>query len=656
MIGTDERGSRSVALVGPQGSGKSTLFEAMLEAAGMPAKRPIDPRNRNMTTEIRFGSCEYLGDKWTLLDCPGSVEFTSETRSALSVADIAVVVCEPTADRVLTVSPIIKTLTDMQVPYILFINKIDTVETGLGDTLAALQGLIKSSLVLRQMPIFEGGRVAGYVDLMSERAYRYRVGQPSEVVAIPASMVAEEQEALGKLVELLADHDDALLEKVLDDVKPTSTELYHDLHKDLAARLIIEVLLGSSENSNGIRRLWKTLRHDTPNVLETGLRKDIEAAGPPLIQVFKSAYAGHAGKLSYARIWRGQIKDGSVLANSRLGGIYQLNPTEMTKIPEATAGAIVALGRLDSVTTGATISPSTQPAALPFPDPFPPVYSLAIETTDRKDDVKLSGSIQRLLEEDPSLSVTHDQETGETVLHGQGEIHLLSALERLSRNYGLKVASHKAKTPYKETIRRAVHEQGRLKRQTGGHGQFADVKLDIAPRDRGMGFAFVDKIVGGAVPRNFIPAVGEAAEEAARKGPFGYPVVDISVTLVDGGFHAVDSSEMAFKTATAMAMKEGLAKADPVVLEPVHRVTISIPSEYTARAQRLVTGRRGQILGFSEMDDWPGWDGVVALMPESELHDLIIELRSQTLGLGTYRHQFDHLAELRGNEGKRGTP
>jgi elongation factor G len=192
-----------------------------------------------------------------------------------------------------------------------------------------------------------------------------------------------------------------------------------------------------------------------------------------------------------------------------------------------------------------------------------------------------------------------------------------------------------------------VHQHGRLKRQTGGHGQFADVEIDIAPRERGAGFAFIDKVVGGSVPRNFIPAVGEGAEEAARKGPFGYPVVDIAVTLIDGKFHSVDSSDMAFKTATGIAMREGLAEADPVVLEPIDHVTISVPNDFTARAQRLLTGRRGQILGYSERANWPGWDDVQALVPEAELHDLIIELRSQTSGMGTFRRRFDHLAETR---------
>jgi elongation factor G len=648
MSGTHNgRSPRSVALVGPYSSGKSTLFEALMETAGTPVKRPADPRNRPATTEIRIGHCSYLGDSWAVLDCPGSVEFSHETGCALAMVDLAVVVCEPAPARALTVAPLLKQLADEGVPHILFINKIDTLEGSVSDTLAALQAFAKSPLVLRQVPIMQGETVSGYVDVVSERAYRYRKGQASELIQIPSEMQDDEQDALNKLVEVLADRDDALLEKVLEDVKPTTAEIYGDLRKDLAAGAVIEVLLGSAENAGGIRRLWKALRHDTPMATETAERKGIETDGPPLAQVFKTVHAGHTGKLSYARIWRGQIKDGATLGGTRLGGIYRMPGGELAKIPEVAEGEIVALGRLEGVPTGATISPGTTPEQLAFPAAPDAVYSLAISTSDHKDDAKLSGALQKQREADPTLTLEQQQDTSETVLFGQGEMHLNSTVERLQRDYGLKVNTHKPQVAYKETIRRPVHQHGRLKKQSGGHGQFADVKIDIAPRERGEGFAFVDKIVGGAVPRNFIPAVAEAAEESAKKGPFGFPVVDISVTLVDGGFHSVDSSDMAFKTATSLAMKEGLTKAEPILLEPVDHVTISVPNEFTPRAQRLLTGRRGQILGFSEKDGWPGWDDVVALVPEAELHDLIIELRSQTLGLGTYRRKFDHLAESR---------
>jgi elongation factor G len=648
MAGTGNgRSPRSVALVGPYSSGKSTLFEALLEAAGSPVKRPADPRNRPMTTEIRLGHATYLGDEWSILDCPGSIEFAHQTCAALAMVDIAVLVCEPSTAKVAMVAPLLKTLKEEGVPHIVFVNKIDTLDGSIADTLAALQQFASSPLVLRQMPIFEGQTVTGFIDLMSERAYRFRKGQPSELIQIPPHIVAEEQAALGKLVETLADHDDALLEKVLEDVKPTPQELFQDMHKDLLDGTVIEVLLGAAEPGNGIRRLWKALRHDAPEAAETADRKAIEADGPALAQIFRTVYAGHTGKLSYARVWRGSIADGAQLGGTRLGGIYRYVNGDLTKVPEAKAGDIVALGRLDGVRTGATVSPGATPDALPFPQPSAPVYALAITTTDRKDDVKLSGALQKLAEEDASLFVTQNQETGETVLHGQGEMHLQTTVEHIARDYGLKLATHKPAVAYKETIRTAVHEHGRLKRQTGGHGQFADVKIDIAPLKRGEGFQFIDKVVGGAVPRNYIPSVGEAAEEATRKGPFGYPVVDVSVTLVDGGFHSVDSSDMAFKTATQLAMKEGLARAEPVLLEPVDHVTVSVPNDYTARAQRLLTGRRGQILGFAEREGWPGWDEVQALVPEAEMHDLIIELRSQTMGLGTYRRKFDHLAETK---------
>nr|WP_294560242.1 elongation factor G [uncultured Rhodopila sp.] len=648
MAGTaNGRSPRSVALVGPYSSGKSTLFEALLEAAGAPVKRPADPRNRPMTTEIRLGHATYLGDEWSILDCPGSIEFAHQTCAALAMVDFAVLVCEPSTAKVAMAAPLLKTLREEGVPHIIYVNKIDTLDGSISDTLSALQEFAASPLVLRQMPIFEGQTVTGFVDLMSERAYRYRKGQPSELIQIPEHILADEQAALGKLVETLADHDDALLEKVLEDMKPTPEELFRDMHKDLLEGSVIEVLVGAAEHGNGIRRLWKALRHDAPDPAETADRKAIDTSGAALAQVFRTVYAGHTGKLSYARVWSGSIADGAQLGGTRLGGIYHYVSGELTKVPEARQGDVVALGRLDGVRTGTTVSPGAVPEPLPFPQPSAPVYALAITTTDRKDDVKLSGALQKLAEEDGSLFITQDQETAETVLHGQGEIHLQTTVEHIARDYGLKLATHKPAVAYKETIRKAVNEHGRLKRQTGGHGQFADVKIEIAPRKRGEGFQFIDKVVGGAVPRNYLPSVGEAAEEATRKGPFGYPVVDLSVTLVDGGFHSVDSSDMAFKTATQLAMKEGLAKADPVLLEPVDHVTVIVPNDYTARAQRLLTGRRGQILGFAEREGWPGWDEVQALVPEAEMHDLIIELRSQTMGLGTFHRHFDHLAETK---------
>ena len=639
---------RSVALVGPYGSGKTTLFEALLAAAGSPVRRPTEARSRSMSTEIRLGHCSFMGDAWSILDCPGSIEFAHQAACALTVVDLAVVVCEPTPERALTVAPLLKVLADEGVPHIVFVNKIDALDGRVRDVLAELQANSKFPLVLRQVPIREDEAVTGYVDVVSERAYRYRKGQPSELIQLPSHMQEREREALTALLEVLADHDDALLEKILEDVTPTSEEIYGQLHRDQVSGKVVEVLLGAAENDHGVRRLWKALRHDTPEAAETAARHGIDPAGELLAQVFKTVHAGHTGKLSYARLWRGSLKDGVTLVGSRLGGIYRMPGAEPAKVAEAQAGELVALGRLESVPTGATLAQSGASEPLAFPVPPEPVYALALSTADRKDDVKLSTALQKLVDEDPSLQINHDQDTHETILRGQGDIHLNTALEHLVKAYNLKLNTAKPQVAYRETIRSSVHQHARLKRQTGGHGQYADVKIDIAPRGRGEGFQFAETVVGGAVPRNYIPAVEEAAEEAANKGPFGYPVVDISVTLVDGGFHSVDSSDMAFKSATRMAMTEGLAKADPVLLEPIEHVTVSVPNDYTARAQRLLTGRRGQILGYAERPGWPGWDDVEALVPQAELHDFIIELRSQTMGLGSYRRRFDHLAEARG--------
>lgn len=636
---------RAVALVGPLGSGKTTLFEALLAAAGTPLRRAGEVRERATTTEARLAHAGFLGDSWSVLDCPGSVEFALETHAALAVADLAVVVAEPVSARALALAPLFRLLEAENTPFLVFINKIDTLGEPLKDVLDALQERARRPLVLRQVPIRNEGNVAGYVDLASGRAYRYRPGDTSELIKVPSTSIGEEKAAHEHLLEALADHDDALLEKVLEGVEPAPAEVYERFQQDCAAGAIAGVLLGAAERNHGVQRLWKALRHDTPEPETTAERLGIAAEGPPLMQVFKTSYAGHAGKLSYVRVWRGSVHDGTTLELGRIGGILRFPGNDTAKVADAGPGDLVALGRLDRATTGMALGGGEE---LPFPVPPDPVHALAIAASDRKDEVKLSAALQKLLEEDPSLSLSHEAETAETLLAGQGELHLHAALERLKRDFGLAITTVRPRVCYKETIRKVVQQHARLKRQTGGHGQFADVKLEIAPRTPGEGFRFVDRIVGGAVPRQYIPAVAEAAEDATKKGPFGFPVVDVGVTLLDGGFHAVDSSDMAFKTATRMGMSEGLAKADPVLLEPIDRVVVSAPNTYTANVQRVLSGRRGRILGYHEREGWPGWDETEALVPESALQDLIIELRSQTMGLGTFTKRFDHLAEASG--------
>jgi elongation factor G len=649
---------RAAALVGPYLAGKTSLMESLLHAAGATARKgsvrdgsavgdgSSEAKARQMTTELNLAHAEYLKDPWTFIDCPGSVELLQETMNALAVADVAIVVCEADPARAITLAPLLKFLDDRNIPHMIFINKMDESSLKIRDALEALQGVSARPLVLREIPIREGDDIVGYVDLASERAYRYRPGQASDLVQIPGSAKEREKEARQELLEHLADFDDHLLEELLEDVAPPANEIYQNLTKDLKADLIVPVFFGSALADQGVRRLWKALRHETPEPQETAVRLKLPE-GAPLAQIFKTVHAAHTGKQSLARVWRGEIADGSHLAGNRLAGLNRLMGSKIEKLAKAVAGDVVALGRLETVASGQLITnQGAQPAN--WMEPLPPLFALALGAAKKADEVKLSGALAKITEEDPSLSIVHSQDTGETLLWGQGEIHLQIAAEKLKSKFGLDIVTHRPHIPYKETIRKSVSQHGRHKRQSGGHGQFGDVHIDIAPLPRGQGFTFTDKIVGGTVPKQYIPAVGEGVEDYLRQGPLGFPVVDVGVTLTDGSYHSVDSSDMAFKTAGRIAMSEGMPKCEPVLLEPILAVEVAIPSDFTSRAQRLLSSRRGQILGFDQKPGWTGWDVVNAYLPQAEMHDMIVELRSLTMGVGTFSWRFDHLQEMVG--------
>jgi len=337
-----------------------------------------------------------------------------------------------------------------------------------------------------------------------------------------------------------------------------------------------------------------------------------------------------------------------VLNGSRVAGVVRLTGAHQEKVPSAQAGEVVGLTRMEEIVTGTVLSPSGKAEQLSRPEQPQPVFGLAIAAERRTDDVKLTGAIGKLIEEDPTLELEQNADTQEMVLWGQGDIHLQIAIDRLRNRHNLTVNGRRSAVPYKETIRRGTQQHSRFKRQSGGHGQFADVTIELKPLPRGSGFTFTDSVVGGAIPRNYIPAVEEGVIEALRHGPLGFPVVDAAVNLITGQFHAVDSSDQAFKTAGRQAVQEGLPKSEPILLEPIDAVEISVPNAFTARVQRLVSGRRGQILGYDAKPDWPGWDMVSAHLPQSELHDLIVELRSLTMGVGSFAHHFDHMQELTG--------
>jgi elongation factor G len=613
-----------------------------------------EARDHGMSVELNVATTDFVGEHFTFLDCPGSVEFLEEARNALAGCDAAIVVCEADEKKVPALQLILKQLDEMHIPRFIFINKIDKTTTSPRDVLEYLQPASSLPLVLRELPIRTNGIVTGYVDLALERAFIYQEHAESKVIDMPGDMAAVEKAERFTMLERLADHDDELMEQLLSDIEPPKDKVFADLRQELADGQIVPVFFGSAAHGNGVGRILKAIRHEAPGVEDVCRRLGFKNGNGATALVLKTMHTAHGGKLSVSRILSGSIADGAVLVGgkgqeARVAGVFSMLGQTPRKIAGAAAGDTVALGRLEGIATGETAAQGkSAPAQLLSVSPPPPVYGLAIGVTDRKDEVKLTTAIGKLIEEDPALSLEHNADTHEMVLWGQGDMHLKVALERLEHKYGVKAHSKPRRIGYKETIRKSVQLRGRHKKQSGGHGQYGDVVVEIAPQPRGMGFVFTDTITGGVVPKQYIPAVEAGVREWMVHGPLGFAVVDFSVNLSDGSYHDVDSSEMAFKQAARLAMSEGMPQCSPVLLEPIVAVDIHVPSDATSRVNQIVTGHRGQLLGFDGRDGWAGWDTVKALLPESEIGSLIVELRSATSGVGTFTFRHDHLAELTG--------
>src|SRR5664280_2427461 len=575
------RGPRCIALVGPFQSGKTTLLEAILARTGAGngagsvdagtsvGDATAEARRHKMGVGLTAATTSFMGESYTFIDCPGSIEFAHDMRAAIPAVDAAVVVCEADEKKLPQLQIILRELEDLGIPRFLFLNKIDRANKRIRETLATLQPASRIPLVLRQIPIWNGELIAGFVDLALERAFVYREHKASEVVTLQGGDLDREKEARFSMLEKLADHDDALMEQLLEDIPPPRDAVFDDLARELREGLICPVLLGFATRENGVLRLMKALRHEAPGVTETAKRLGAPSGKDALAYVFKTVHLQHGGKLSLTRLLAGHLDDGATLQSSsgetgRVSGILSVNCAHDTKRASAEAGETVALGKLDTIKTGDTLSSGkTAPQALVSVEPSPPVLAIALAATDRKDDVKLGQALLRLNEEDPSLTMIHNPQTHDIVLWGQGEMHLRVALERLS--------------------------------------------------DR-----------------------------------FGFPVIDVQVTLTDGSYHSVDSSDLAFRTAARIGVSEALPQCQPVLLEPIHVVEIVCPTEATARINAILSGRRGQILGFDTREGWPGWDRVRAMMPEAEIGELIVELRSATAGAGSFTRQFDRMAEVTG--------
>ncbi len=664
--GTGPRGPRCIALVGPFQSGKTTLLEAILARTGAVQRQGTadagttvgdaskEARHHKMSVEANFATTEFMGDSYTFIDCPGSIEFIQDMRSVLPAVDAAIVVCEADEKKVPQLQLILRELEDQNIPHFLFLNKIDKADKRVRETIKLLQPASRVPLLLRQIPIWHGEIISGFVDLALERAFVYKEHAPSEIIELKGEDLDRKKEARFTMLETLADHDDQLMEQLLEDIEPPRDKVFDDLSKELRERQVCPVLIGVATRSNGVLRLLKALRHESTGVAETAARLGVKAGDAPIALVLKTFHTTHGGKMSVARLLTGQAGDGTTFLTpeteaGRVSGVFKVVGQHFEKRGQATAGETVAFGKLDGAKTGDTLTAGKQAhAALLELKPCAPVLAIAVHAKERKDDVKLGAAFTKLTEEDPSLSIVHDAEKHEVVIWGQGEMHLRVATERLGDRYGVPVTTQPPSVGYRETIRKPVTVRGRHKKQSGGHGQFGDTMLEIKPLPRGSGFQFEDRITGGVVPRNYIPAVEEGIIDALKHGPLGFAVVDLAVALIDGSYHTVDSSDMAFRIAARVGIAEGLPQCNPVLLEPIHLVEIVCPSEATAKMNAILSGRRGQILGFDTREGWEGWDTVRAQMAEAEIGDLIIEVRSATAGVGSFTFKFDHMAELTG--------
>ncbi|WP_031268197.1 MULTISPECIES: elongation factor G [unclassified Labrenzia] len=656
---------RCIALVGPFGSGKTSLLEALLARTDKVARQGSvangntvgdaspEARAHGMSVELNIADAEFLGDRFVFVDCPGSVEFLSEMDGALSGVDLAVVVAEDDERKVPALQLILKALEARAIPRVLFLNKIDKSTRRVRDVLSVLQPASAVPLVLRQIPIWEDGLATGFIDLALERAHVYHEKEESTQIDMSDADLAREHEARFTMLEHLADHDDDLMEALLEDIAPNRDQVFADLVNEMQDGLICPVFFGSAEHGNGVSRLLKALRHEVPGV-DLLSRRVLGTTSRAMLQVVKTLHTQHGGKQSIARVLEGVVSDGDTLflngdTEIKVSGLFSVFGQQANKIATAGKGDLVGLGRLDDVQTGDLLSfENGKIESLQVLERRNPVLATAISAKQRKDEVRLSAALAKLVEEDRSLIVSQNQTTAETLLAGQGEMHLRVAQERLAGKYGLDIAANTPHVPYAETIRSSTKVRGRHKKQSGGHGQFGDVVIEISPLPRGEGVQFSDTITGGVVPKQYIPSVRDGVLDALGQGPLGFPVVDVSVCLTDGSYHSVDSSDQAFKMAGILAIREGLPECKPVLLEPIHKVVIACPSDATARVNAIVSARRGQLLGFDARPEWNGWDEVQALMPEAEIGDLIIELRSATAGVASYTAEFDHMAELSG--------
>lgn len=631
---------RCFTVIGPSSSGKTTLIGALSSLDSKPVRSEL-------TEFFALTEFSYLGEEWCAFDVAGGPEYLGYAGEALAASDAAILCVPPEPEAAVLCAPYLRLAEESGTPCILFINRMDTTDNRVRDIVAGLQAYANHTIILRQVPIHQDGEIVGTVDLISERAWEFQPGKPSNLIEIPAGVLEREQEARAELLEHLSDFDDNLLEELIEDKAPPRDEVYEVATSVLRDNDDIPAFLGSGEQRNGITRLMKSLRHEAPQVESTVERLGTDAAAGGVF----ASYRKHMGKAVVLRAMGSAVEAGGVLGGATIGNLTGLDAK--TPVQSIAPGAVGIAVKSDHLDSGFTFTANDKSPMDSWSRGHPPSHAVVVTPLHEKDDARLSTAIARLAEIDPGLEVTQDEASGHAVLNLQGPMHLRRLQAVLEADFGIEIETAPVGASYRETITKTIEHQHRHRKQSGGAGQFADVHMQIGPQARGEGFTFDEVVKGGAVPRNYIPSVEAGAKDATEQGPLGFPVIDVAVTLTDGKSHSVDSSDFAFRTAGKACVREALVAAGPVLLQPIDRVDVHVPSVFSGAIVTLVSSLKGQVLGFDPNPNAKGWDIFHALLPNSSLDELSRSLGGATQGTAWYEAEFDHYQELHGKEAQK---
>ncbi len=660
---------RNVALISHGGAGKTSLAEAMLFDAGAISRlgsvdagtatldSDPDAQKRRQSVNLAIGTLETDGARITLVDTPGYADFQADVIEALAAVDAAIVVVDASAGVEVGTAEVWRLADELRLPRFVFVNKMDRENANYDAVLDQLKAAFGPKIAPVYLPIGSADKFRGYVDVIEQHASVYEGGKPTEV-AIPEEMRATETARREALVEAAAEASDELMARYLDGEELSDAEIEAAMHAGTRQGSVVPVFVGSALKNIGVRELTTMIARHIPSAAEVGARtatdgKRIEPdpMAPFVAQVFKVVADPFVGRLTYFRVVSGTLAAQGHIWNvtrreeERIGNLLGLLGKEQSNLPSAGPGDIVAVAKLATTQIGDTLVADRGHAVelprLRFPEPS---LQVSIEPESKADLDKLGQALHRILEEEPTARISREDGTGETILTAMGDAHVDVLVERLKRKFGAAVRTGTPRVPYRETIRKASRIDNRFKRQTGGHGQFGHVVIEFEPLPTGSGFEFGDKIVGGVVPRQYIPAVDKGLREAMSEGVLaGYPVVDLRATLVDGSYHTVDSSEMAFKVAASQALKRAFAEASAALLEPILEVEVIVPDEFMGDVMGQITAKRGHVLGMESAD---GSQHLRAQVPQGEMFHYATELRSITQGRGRFTWKLDHYAEV----------